>query len=160
MMLARLLPLTALAMSLLFGGCRSAGPSGAGSAVEPAEVFENTIKWSTASEVDNFGFDVYRSESKEGPFVRINEQVIEGAGTTDEPRYYEFVDATIDPRKTYFYYVESISMSGTREQFTPIGKASPKVPGSSEPAPGSASADRPGSALPTHHFVDPDRGER
>lgn len=81
-----------------------------------------TIKWATASEVDNFGYDVYRSESEEGPFDRLTEDPIEGAGTTDEPSYYQFVDDTIDPRKDYYYYVESISIHGERERFTPVQK--------------------------------------
>jgi hypothetical protein len=95
---------------------------------EEAEDFKNTIKWSTASEVDNFGYDVYRSESEDGPFERINSEVIEGAGTTDEVSRYEFIDRSIDPRTTYYYYVESISMSGERERFTPIAKVPPKIP--------------------------------
>ena len=33
----------------------------------------------------------------------------------------------IDPRRTYYYYVESISMDGVRERFTPVGKAGPKI---------------------------------
>jgi hypothetical protein len=95
---------------------------------EGGEVFQNTIKWSTASELDNFGYDVYRSESEDGAFERLNTEVIEGAGTTDEVNRYQYVDDTIDPRKTYYYYVESISMSGVRERFTPIAKTPPKVP--------------------------------
>jgi hypothetical protein len=79
-----------------------------------------TIKWSTASEQDNFGFDVYRGESEEGPFVRLNAQPIAGAGNSDEPHHYRYVDETIAVDKAYFYYVESISMNGTRERFTPV----------------------------------------
>ena len=28
---------------------------------------ENTVRWTTASEVDNYGFDVYRSTAEDGP---------------------------------------------------------------------------------------------
>ncbi len=99
------------------------GPETAG-AEEP---YKNTIKWTTATEVDNFGFDVYRSGSEDGPFDKINAEVIEGAGTTDEPTRYEFVDDTIDPTREYYYYIESVSMSGVREKFTPIGKIRAKI---------------------------------
>lgn len=91
------------------------------------EIFSNTIRWATASEQENFGYDVYRAEHPEGPFERINVEVIEGGGTVDDTRRYEFEDLTIDPRKTYYYYVESISFSGVREAFTPVGKAPPKI---------------------------------
>ncbi len=97
----------------------------------PAEneetVYKNTIKWATASELDNFGYDVYRGGSEEGPFECLTSEPVPGAGTTDEPTYYKYVDDTIDPYETYWYYVESISMNGDRERFTPIYSAKPKL---------------------------------
>ena len=89
--------------------------------------YKNTLKWSTSSEEDNFGFDIYRGDSEEGPFERLTEQPLLGGGTTDEPLSYEYVDDTIDPYAVYWYYVESISMSGNRERFTPIFASKPKL---------------------------------
>jgi hypothetical protein len=99
--------------------------------------YRNTIRWETASEVDSFGFDVYRGESEEGPFERLNAKPIAGAGTSDESHAYVYVDDTIDPAKEYFYYVESIAIDGTRERFTPVNRArakTPTAPSSPEPA--------------------------
>ena len=93
---------------------------------ENEEPYKNTIRWKTASEVDNFGYDVYRGKKEEGPFECINESPIEGAGTTDVPQSYVYVDDTIDPDQEYFYYVESISMSGERARFTPVYRVPPK----------------------------------
>ncbi len=90
-------------------------------------VYKNTIKWATATELDNFGYDVYRGKSEEGPFECITSEPIPGAGTTDEPSYYQYVDDTIDPYEKYWYYVESISINGDRERFTPIYSAKPKL---------------------------------
>lgn len=99
----------------------------------------NRLKWSTASEVDNFGFDIYRSTAEDGPFDRLTVQPIPGAGTVDEPRYYEYKDTAIDPGVEYFYYVESISVDGIREKFSPIIRAPAKgtkpAAGASEEAP-------------------------
>jgi len=97
------------------------------SSAAPARVYGNRVTWKTASELNNFGYDIYRGESPEGPFRRITPRVIEGAGTTDEPSAYEYWDRTINPHKTYYYYVESISMNGVRERFTPIARAGPKI---------------------------------
>ncbi len=91
------------------------------------EAYNNTIRWRTASEVDNFGFDVYRGDAENGPFTRLTESPIDGAGTTDEPTSYTFVDDTIAPDRAYWYYVESISMNNHREKFTPTYCAKPKV---------------------------------
>ncbi len=89
---------------------------------------KNTIRWSTASEVENFGYDVYRGEAEDGPFVRLTAQPIPGAGTSDEPHKYAYADKDIDPTKDYWYYVESVSYSGVRERFTPVQKAKAKQP--------------------------------
>ena len=88
----------------------------------------NTLKWSTASEVENFGYDVYRADKEDGPWVRINAKPIPGAGTLDEPSYYQYADSDIDPTRVYYYYVESISLKGVREKFTPVIKAPAKRP--------------------------------
>jgi len=80
----------------------------------------NTLRWTTASEVDNFGFDIYRGEAEEGPFACMTPEPLLGAGTTDEPQSYVWVDESIEPETPYFYYIESISMAGDREQFSPI----------------------------------------
>ena len=87
-----------------------------------------TVTWETASEVDNFGFDIYRSLSEDGSFDRITETPLPGAGTTDEPQSYEYIDDTNDPAKGYYYYIESISIDGIRERFSPIMKAPAKRP--------------------------------
>ena len=79
----------------------------------------NKIKWKTASEQNNFGYEIYRSDTEEGEYAVVNEDVIEGAGTTPDESNYEFKDDTIDSCKKYYYYVESISTDGVREAFTP-----------------------------------------
>ena len=92
----------------------------------------NTLRWSTASEQQNFAFDVYRGQQEEGPFTRLTSKPILGAGTTDETTRYEYRDDTVEPGIQYYYYVESISMSGTRERFTPVIKARIKCAAASE----------------------------
>ncbi|HET9315503.1 MAG TPA: hypothetical protein VFQ51_07915 [Vicinamibacteria bacterium] len=106
-----------------------AAAQGAAPAAAPAaspKALSNTIKWSTASEVENFGYDVFRGDKEEGPFTKLNSRIIAGAGTVDEPRYYQYVDETIEAGKEYWYYVESVSLSGTREKFTPVFRSKAK----------------------------------
>lgn len=97
-----------------------AGKCGDQSKVPAAERVKNTAHWTTASEENNFGYDVYRGNVEKGPFVKLTKQPILGNGTTPETHKYEFADDTIDPCKDYWYYVESIDTNGTREKFTPV----------------------------------------
>ena len=86
----------------------------------------NVIRWSTASEEDNFGYDIYRGLTEDGPFERITTDPLPGAGTTDIPQNYEYRDDTIKPETVYWYYVEAISMAGNRKRMTPIYPSGPK----------------------------------
>lgn len=87
----------------------------------------NTPHWTTASEEENFGYDVFRSSvGEKGPFVKLTKTPILGNGTTDETHEYKYPDDTIDPCKDYWYYVESIGTNGTREKFTPVFRAPAK----------------------------------
>lgn len=107
--------------------------------VEEEVQHKNTLRWTTASEVDNFGFDIYRGDDEEGPFERLTESPIPGAGTTDLTTDYAWEDDDIDPWRVYYYYVESISLQGVREQFTPIIRAKAKLPAEPNPAAESSS---------------------
>ncbi len=88
----------------------------------------NTLKWTTASEVENFGFDIFRGLAEDGPFEKITAEPLPGAGTTDEPQNYVFVDDSIDPSKDYYYFIESISLGGVREKFSPVIRSPAKSP--------------------------------
>jgi hypothetical protein len=86
----------------------------------------NTARWTTASEQDNFGFEVFRGDSEKGEFTKLTKEPILGAGTSDETHKYEYRDDSIDPCHEYWYYVEGISTSGAHEKFTPTFRAPPK----------------------------------
>jgi len=126
--LALVLPLAAFAAAPApaTGGC------GNQARVPPAQRVKNTAHWTTASEENNFGYDVYRAISEKGPFEKLTKTPILGNGTTLETHNYEFADDGIDPCKDYWYYVESIATDGSREKFTPVfhvpAKRHPSVP--------------------------------
>ena len=70
------------------------------------------ITWSTESELDNAGFNILRSQSRTGEFVRINAQLIPGAGTTGEKTAYTWTDTGASPNVLYFYQIEDVSLAG------------------------------------------------
>ncbi len=111
------------------------GACGDQAKVAPEQRLANTARWTTASEQDNFGFDVYRSDSEKGAFAKLTKDPIVGAGTSDETHKYEYRDDSIDACKGYWYYVEGISTSGARAKFTPTFHAPPKRRAVGSPAP-------------------------
>lgn len=110
------------------------GTCGEQASVPADQRLANTARWTTASEQNNFGFDVYRGDAEKGPFKKLTKEPLLGAGTSDETHKYEFRDDTIDPCREYWYYVEGISTNGTREKFTPTFRAPPKRRAAGSPA--------------------------
>ncbi len=78
------------------------------------------LKWATESEVDNAGFHIYRSETKEGTFKVVNPTMIQGAGTTSEKHTYTWTDTTAKPNVAYYYRIEDISHAGVRKQLATV----------------------------------------
>ena len=75
---------------------------------------EVLIQWTTEAELDNAGFHILRSETRNGHFKRINTQLIQGAGSTAERQTYEWIDTTAKPGVVYYYQIEDVSFSGER----------------------------------------------
>ena len=73
-----------------------------------------TIQWTTESELDNAGFNILRSDTRNGEFTQVNEQMIQGKGTTAERTTYKWVDTTAKPGAVYYYQIEDVSLAGER----------------------------------------------
>ena len=71
-----------------------------------------TLKWRTESEINNLGFDIYRSDARDGKYAKVNAKHIVGAGTDSTPHDYSFTDENVVVGKTYYYYVEDVDFSG------------------------------------------------
>ncbi len=76
------------------------------------------IKWTTESEFDNAGFNIYRGLSKESPFLKVNPKLIQGAGTTGERNTYKWIDATAKSGIVYYYQIEDVSFTGEGQVLT------------------------------------------
>ena len=78
------------------------------------------LKWTTESEVDNAGFYIYRSQTRDGTFKVVNPTMIQGAGTTSERNTYTWKDTTAKPNTVYYYRIEDISHAGVRKQLATV----------------------------------------
>ena len=79
-----------------------------------------TLKWLTESEIENLGFNIYRSTKSNGEFLMLNDELIAGAGSSSERHEYSFVDRDVKNGVTYWYKLEDIDYSGKTELHGPI----------------------------------------
>jgi len=70
------------------------------------------LEWETASEIDNMGFNIYRAESADGEYTKINGALIPAKGSATEGALYSFVDWSVEKGKTYYYKLEDVDVSG------------------------------------------------
>ena len=85
------------------------------------------LEWTTQSESNNLGWNLYRSETELENAVQINGHLINGAGTSTEPTNYKFYDEEeLVVNNTYLYWLESISFSGETEHIGPISLTIPE----------------------------------
>ena len=73
------------------------------------------VTWATESEVDNAGFNLRRSLTRDSGFTLLNPALIAGAGTTGERQEYTFTDTSAKPGVAYYYQIEEVSFDGKRE---------------------------------------------
>jgi hypothetical protein len=78
-----------------------------------------TLYWTTESEVNNLGFYVQRSEAG-GQYVRVNEQLIPGHGTSETRHEYSYVDQGLTNGVAYSYRVVDVDLAGTQTAHGPI----------------------------------------
>ncbi len=93
-----------------------------------------TLYWTTQTETDNLGWNIYRGEyeiaHQDGMVVKINPEIIPGAGTTSQPTDYTYRDeyeVPVMPDSTYWYWLEDIDYSGTTEVHDPISITIPNI---------------------------------
>ena len=73
------------------------------------------ITWITESELNNAGFNILRSETKDGAFQVINVKgIVPGHGTTSEKHVYTYTDTTAKSNVVYYYQIEDVSLDGNR----------------------------------------------
>ena len=92
---------------------------------------EVVVRWVTESETNNAGFNILRSDAKDGEFTKLNTKLIAGQGTTSERTAYEFTDTSAKPNVFYYYQIQDVSFDGEvatlrtthlRGNVTPAGK--------------------------------------
>lgn len=88
------------------------------------------LHWKTASEVDNYGFEIERKTIDEGTLMNGSWTRIgstEGSGTTNTPKEYSFIDRTV--RGPSIYRLKQIDRDGSFEYSPEVTVIVKNVPG-------------------------------
>ena len=90
--------------------------------------------WRMASEKDNWGFNIWRSEHPDSGFVSLpgdrEDLTVYGIGNHPDTFQYTWLDEGVEGGKTYYYRLESVGINGEHEFYgytisgTPIASPS------------------------------------
>jgi hypothetical protein len=81
-----------------------------------------TLSWETTNEIDNLGFNIFRSTSPEGTRIKLNTDLIptiNPPGSLDGA-VYTFVDSNVKMRITYYYWLEDVDFTGMSTLYGPV----------------------------------------
>jgi hypothetical protein len=79
-----------------------------------------TISWTTESELDIIGFNLLRSETEDGPYSVINEELIPPSIDPNVGGEHSFIDRDVINGVTYYYKLETIDRQGNSTESDPI----------------------------------------
>ncbi|MCD4819137.1 MAG: T9SS type A sorting domain-containing protein [Candidatus Cloacimonetes bacterium] len=78
------------------------------------------INWTTQSETDLYGYNVYRNiKSELNNSFKLNSTILEAENTPNGSDY-SFTDENVEYEQVYFYWLESVDLGGNTEFFGPI----------------------------------------
>ena len=79
------------------------------------------VKWRTASELNNAGFNILRSTEREEGWTVINVKgIVPGQGTSSEAHLYSWTDTTAGRDVIYYYRLEDVSFEGVRQTLATV----------------------------------------
>jgi len=78
------------------------------------------LKWQVSNENNMYGYLIYRGDSENGPFLRVNKDIVhvgadKGDGITSS---YAWRDDSAATGKTYWYYIGMLYRDGTKQQLS------------------------------------------
>jgi len=79
------------------------------------ELVDNAVElnWETATETNNYGFEIQKSEDRSQNSEWETIGFVQGNGTTNSPKYYEFTDSELPNAEEVSYRLKQIDNDGT-----------------------------------------------
>jgi len=90
-----------------------------------------TLSWSTESEINNLGFEVYRAPEEEAAYILLSSYAtnpdLKGQGNSNSQHEYSYIDESIEPETTYWYKLADVDFNGVKAFQYPISVTVPKA---------------------------------
>ncbi|MFO0855322.1 MAG: SBBP repeat-containing protein [Planctomycetia bacterium] len=77
-----------------------------------------TLRWQTATEIDNAGFNIYRAKRRDGPYKKINTTLIPAQGNATTGASYSYED-TPPAKGAYHYKLEDVDTNSVSTMHGP-----------------------------------------
>jgi len=77
------------------------------------------LRWETATEINNAGFNIYRARLKDGNYKKINAELIDPKGSEVSGSSYTYTD-TPPASGTYYYKLEDVEYGGATAMHGPV----------------------------------------
>lgn len=78
------------------------------------------VEWSTATELDTIGYNLYRSETADGEYLQVNPQLIPASTDPLTGGEYEYLDLAVQAGRRYYYLLEDLDAAGNTTRHGPI----------------------------------------
>ena len=78
------------------------------------------LEWKATKEEGVYGYLVYRSTDRNGPYYRLGHEIVHVSPEPGEIHSYRFADPTVEPGKTYYYYLDTIATTGVKSRFSGV----------------------------------------
>ncbi len=98
------------ALALAASSPAAAGPAAQQPEERPGQPIY--IRWSTETEVNTAGFNVYRALDENGPWQKINQRLVPGSPDPLRGGSYVFTDTNVIAGVTYWYELEEVELGG------------------------------------------------
>jgi hypothetical protein len=82
---------------------------------------ENKLVWQVRKTKGIYGYLVYRSDQRQGPFLRINPVTVRTqVGADGEEAKFEFVDRDVVAGKTYYYFIDAVGTNARKQRLSGV----------------------------------------
>jgi hypothetical protein len=89
------------------------------------------VQWTTESEINNLGFEVYRALEKEADYVLLSgyetNPDLTGQGNSSVRHEYSYTDKSAEPETTYWYKLADLDYMGVKTFHDPVSVTTPEA---------------------------------